>query len=575
MDYKSLEKILNDADVKKSLQEYRASLEDPDEITQRTLQIIYYLNLEIYLTDPTNLPFASVDRTQCTEDLWNALEPLLTCDIPSELRTKLYDFSWLFYGNYKCAQNAFNGYLDLLEKLPADHQLLSSFCRCVSLCQSLKKKELKTQLGTQIEAIVQKYLQQDDSPYWILYWCFEYSLVSAEELLRICNNAESNSAMLHDQYYRLKIDILQKTQLKDKEKQIIETRRALIDLYKKMADGRNAFGGVHCLKLALKELRKIPNTEQERQELHKELSELQAATMTQTHSHRIPLDANKETEALRKCMDTTDVQQLLYLLVSVTDISGYERTKNELINDKTKHIFSALFSNVILDERGKTVAYLPTLNHTEPEKDKHALEAHMCFYLQEHYALTASIYIRPVVWRIKSLSEDYLGICQKIVSDCFFIPEDRKEAFSKGLAAGMDGDYITALSILLPQLENAIRCLAEDLGGVVYGMSEDGTERVRTMDDIISLKEVTDGIHEDILINIQALFLSRYGANLRNCIAHGMVSDSSFQSALCMYAWAFIFRLCYMWQPYNDERLTFEETERKRINGFFNDTEDD
>ena len=42
MDYKSLEKILNDADVKKSLQEYRASLEDPDEITQRTLQIIYF-----------------------------------------------------------------------------------------------------------------------------------------------------------------------------------------------------------------------------------------------------------------------------------------------------------------------------------------------------------------------------------------------------------------------------------------------------------------------------------------------------------------------------------------------------
>lgn len=77
-------------------------------------------------------------------------------------------------------------------------------------------------------------------------------------------------------------------------------------------------------------------------------------------------------------------------------------------------------------------------------------------------------------------------------------------------------------------------------------MEADGTERVRTMDDIISLKEVTDSLHEDILINIQALFLSRYGANLRNCIAHGMVSDSDFHSALCMYAWAFIFRLCYI-----------------------------
>ena len=539
------------------------------------MQIIYYLNLETYLTDPKSLPFTSVDHTQCTEDLWNALAPLLTCDIPNELRTKLYDFGWIFYRKYECAQNAFNGYLGLLEKLPADHQLLSSFCRCVSICQSLSDEGMRTQLAAKIELVVQKYLQQDDSPYWILYWCFEYCLVSAEDLLRICNNAESNSATLHDQYYRLKINILNKTQLKDKTKQIIATRRALVDQYKKMANGRNAFGGVHCLKAALKELRQIPNTEQERQELHKELSKLQEATMTQMHTHRIPLDANKETEALRKCMDTDDVQKLLHLLVCITNISGYEKTKNAVIKSNQEHVLSSLFPSVFLDERGKTIARLPNLDHENPEKDKNALEAHMCSHLKEHYTLTATIFIGPVIKKIKSLSIDCFDICQKIVSDCFFVPEDRKEAFSKGLAAGLDGDYITALSILLPQLENAIRCLAEDLGGVVYGIEADGTERVRTMDDIISLKEVADSIHEDILINIQALFLSRYGANLRNCIAHGLVSDSGFQSALCMYAWAFIFQLCYMWHPYDEDRLTFEDTEKKRISNFFNGIEND
>ena len=230
---------------------------------------------------------------------------------------------------------------------------------------------------------------------------------------------------------------------------------------------------------------------------------------------------------------------------------------------------------MFLDERGKTIAHLPNLDHENPEKDKNALEAHMCSHLKEHYTLTATIFIDPVIKKIKSLSIDCFDICQKIVSDCFFVPEDRKEAFSKGLAAGLDGDYITALSIFLPQLENAIRCLAEDLGGVIYGMEGDGTERVRTMDDIISLKEVADGIHEDILINIKALFLSHYGANLRNCIAHGLVSDSGFQSALCMYAWAFIFRLCYMWQPYDEDRLTFEDAEKKRISDFFNGIEND
>lgn len=261
------------------------------------------------------------------------------------------------------------------------------------------------------------------------------------------------------------------------------------------------------------------------------------------------------------------------MLFCMTNVPKYKEIKEIVVNDTKEYALSSLSPKILLDERGKTIARLPSLDHSNPEKDADALHAHICSHLKERYIFTASIYINPVVQKIKSLPADHSMICKKIAENCFFIPQNRREAFAKGLAAGLTGDYITALSVLVPQLENALRCLAEELGGIIYGMASDGTERVRTMDDIIKLPEITDNLDEDVLINIQALFLSRYGANLRNCVAHGMINDSDFHSAICVYAWAFIFRLCYMWQSYSQERLAFQEAMYEKINKIFREIE--
>lgn len=573
MDYKALEKILKEADVQKALQEYQKSLRRIDQNTQRAFQIIYYLNINIYLTTPKDSSFASIKQENCTDELWNTLSPLLTCDVPTAFRARLYDFGWFFYKKFECAQEAFNNYLTLLELLSPGHSLISCFCRCISIYQSVNNQKMKTELASIIPDLIQKYLQTGDSPYTILLLCYDNSLTCAEELLKVCNDVENNSNKLYEQYYKLKIKILNKTQLIDKKDQIATARRSLIDLYKRLASGSNIFGNIHCLKLAIKELRELPHTEQERQILNKELSALQATAITQMHSQRIPLDINEEMEALQKCIDTDNIQELIHVLFCMTNVPKYKEIKEIVVNDTKEYALSSLFPKILLDERGKTIAHLPPLDHSNPEKDADALHAHICSHLKERYIFTASIYINPVVQKIKSLPADHSMICKKIAENCFFIPQNRREAFAKGLAAGLTGDYITALSILVPQLENALRCLAEELGGIIYGMASDGTERVRTMDDIIKLPEITDNLDEDVLINIQALFLSRYGANLRNCVAHGMINDSDFHSAICVYAWAFIFRLCYMWQSYSQERLAFQEAMYEKINKIFREIE--
>ena len=56
-------------------------------------------------------------------------------------------------------------------------------------------------------------------------------------------------------------------------------------------------------------------------------------------------------------------------------------------------------------------------------------------------------------------------------------------------------------------------------------------------------------------------------------LVQNMINDSDFHSAICVYAWAFIFRLCYMWQSYSKELLTFQETMYEKINKIFREIE--
>ena len=52
-----------------------------------------------------------------------------------------------------------------------------------------------------------------------------------------------------------------------------------------------------------------------------------------------------------------------------------------------------------------------------------------------------------------------------------------------------------------------------------------------------------------------------------------ILDSTDFHSAICMYAWTFIFRLCYMWQSYSKELLTFQETMYEKINKIFREIE--
>ncbi len=566
MDYAMITKILNSDRASAELRTYMSTHNASNQTEALALRILSYLTFDFYLQNPDQIPLASIKPKDCTEALWQDLEPLYACKVPIEIAVKLHDFAWLFYKKYDHAKEAFYGYLSLMEKRSPDSLTVTYFCRCISISKSLKNDDLKNAIASKTDRILDQYIQADQSPYSLFRLCFECSVMTPQEILRMCAKFEQASTAIHPEYYQLKIKILEQSKPANHKKEIQKARRALVDWYCSMGNTANTFGAIQFLKSALKELRQIPNTQEEREKINHQLSELQKQSMEQLHSHSYQIDVAMEREIVRRSTDTTDVHRLICVLVCLTNIPKYETMKDEVLKIHRDHGIFTLFNKQILNERGKTIAHLPTLSRTDPEADIKSLEIHMCSHLIEHYNHTASIMLYPVLKKIQSLSADYLTICEDIVSDCFFVPEDRKKSFAKGLAAGFEGDYITALSILAPQFENAWRVFAESLGGVIYSIEADECERARTMDDIINLPQIVDCVHKDILLNTKALFLSRCSGNMRNDIGHGLLSDSAFDTPIALYTWAFILKLCYLWQGFHQAKWSMYEEELKKTN---------
>lgn len=89
-------------------------------------------------------------------------------------------------------------------------------------------------------------------------------------------------------------------------------------------------------------------------------------------------------------------------------------------------------------------------------------------------------------------------------------------AYTKGLMAGFNNDFLTALSILMPQVDNSIRAFAEMCGEVVYNIKEDNTEELKSMNAVLDLLKVKECFDENLWFSLSTVFCSKYGLNMRN-----------------------------------------------------------
>jgi Domain of unknown function (DUF4209) len=99
----------------------------------------------------------------------------------------------------------------------------------------------------------------------------------------------------------------------------------------------------------------------------------------------------------------------------------------------------------------------------------------------------------------------------------------------EGIRAWERNDQVKAAHVLIPQIERALRKIADGLGvPVTKPHKVSGTSVAIGMGEILYNDKVAEALGQDATLHFQALYADPRGMNLRNEIAHGLVDADRF-----------------------------------------------
>ena len=125
------------------------------------------------------------------------------------------------------------------------------------------------------------------------------------------------------------------------------------------------------------------------------------------------------------------------------------------------------------------------------------------------------------------------------------VPRGRELLFGKALFAGFDRDFITALHLLVPQIEHMVRCHLKQAGEKTTSLDSKGIETENGLSALMDLPKAEEIFGADLSFEIKTLFCDPFGSNLRNNLAHGLLDDEACQSTSAIYAWWFGLKLVF------------------------------
>jgi len=97
----------------------------------------------------------------------------------------------------------------------------------------------------------------------------------------------------------------------------------------------------------------------------------------------------------------------------------------------------------------------------------------------------------------------------------------------RGFDQFLKGDFISAIHVLVPQLEALLRSLADELGEPTTYF-KDQTVQVHTLGTLISQVSIRTLMGEQLWHYCNALLVDELSFGLRDRVAHGLASESDF-----------------------------------------------
>ena len=556
--------ILKESDyhtVEKALADFRRPMDG--EFRNLLVDII----VERWIDTPKDVPFSYArsiwNRKDINREEYQALlEEIRSYPIAPINKAKISDFLWVVENDFSNAKIAETAYYEHLKNTGAFADHIMAINRILFISKKMRSKEINEVVRKNL--LIKVLEEYDNSSHakigYLIKTAMEekvdtgYLIPYVENILKTYDDNSCDAPLIGKFCDLLEELYCRKNNWQKKkcitEPKLIAIRRRKIQAVRMEAEyaGGSSKGNlmrkIHYLKEVIQLLKTIQGTEEERKALLQEIAQIEEASLSEMMVWSDKQDASGIVKELFRQLEDLDKEEALCYFASFIPIPERERVKNQVLN--RTGILHTIFPAAILGKGGKLIAKSRPVKKHDGTIDEGALKDNMERTAAMEMDYFAQILVRNTFEYIRSRFVIEESDVKKIVDVSCAIPEGRKESYTKGLMFGFSGDFLTALSILIPQIENAVRYLAVECGEPVYNMNEEGIEEVKPMHAVLELEGVKESLDEDLIFALNTIFCSKFGFNMRNNVAHGMLDDQAFQSFKALYIWWFALKFCYL-----------------------------
>jgi hypothetical protein len=257
------------------------------------------------------------------------------------------------------------------------------------------------------------------------------------------------------------------------------------------------------------------------------------------------------SELIQVARDAVANKSAMEALRAFTNLHGGaspEELRQAVIKRMRQYPLQSLFASSMLSRDGRVIAKRPplSLNGDLTQEDEIAIHAEM---VRDHGILLRIVvqgYILPALDVLtlehRLREEDFVDLAMQSP----IVPKDRARLFGKALFAGYDRDFVTALHLLIPQIEHMVRIHLKNSGAQTTNLDKNGIENENGMSTLMEHPNAEKVFGKNMVFELRALFCDASGPNLRNELAHGLLSEDHCNSVAALYAWWFALKLVFL-----------------------------
>ncbi|WID97258.1 DUF4209 domain-containing protein [Bosea vestrisii] len=261
------------------------------------------------------------------------------------------------------------------------------------------------------------------------------------------------------------------------------------------------------------------------------------------------VDISAEVEASQSLLRGRPWDDAFFQLAIMTPLIDVEKLREATIERMREFPLAPLIKGDVFDYAGRKIAVRPAIGSGDAKQEEQAIEGFMDEQARVHRHFTVHAILAPAIRVMRDEHPIDGDAIELVIKDSALVPEHHLSLFVKGVRAGFQFDFSTALHLLVPQVENGLRHVLEHSGVVPRNIDADGVEDVWLLGRILDHEKLREILDEDMLYELRTLMAGRLGPNLRNSIAHGLLNESALNGEMGFYLWWVIVRLICLLTP--------------------------